>query len=118
MHQAVFHCCTDPAALRLRAADWLLEGYEDLRADIGFSVLFLLVAAHDRRLQVEQYYPRTCVGACLVTPFISCGKHCPCVPLVSETLLTAWAAEAQLQYSCPDLRLQQRRRASSVPAAA
>lgn len=39
MHQAGFHCCTDPAALRLRAADGLLEGYEGLRADIGFSVV-------------------------------------------------------------------------------
>lgn len=38
-----------------------------------------------------------------------------CVPLVSKTLLTAWAAEAQLQYSCPDLRLQWRKRASPVP---
>lgn len=39
MHQAVFHCCTDPAALRLRAADGLLEGYGDLRADIGFPLV-------------------------------------------------------------------------------
>lgn len=43
---------------------------------------------------------------CLVTPFISYGKHCPCVPLVIKTLLTARAAEAQLQCSQPDLRLQ------------
>lgn len=39
MHQTGFHCRTDPAALRLRAADGLLEGNEDLRADIGFSVV-------------------------------------------------------------------------------
>lgn len=39
MHQTAFHCCTGPAALRHRAADGLLEGCEDLRADIGFSVV-------------------------------------------------------------------------------
>lgn len=66
MHQAVFHCCTDPAALRLRAADGLLEGYGDLRADIGFP----LVSGH---------------------PFHFLWKA---LPLVSKILLPAWAAEA------------------------
>lgn len=39
MYQTGFHCCIDPAAHRLGAADELLDEYEDLRADTGFSVV-------------------------------------------------------------------------------